>query len=178
MAYIISPSLSIDVINSILARICAEFSGTSDGPLPEPAELLKMKRPSNNFLGKKWYYLLGLAKKVYSGEFDFRLLEDLPYDVAWRKLVVEEPHFLGIGPKVADCILLFSAGKYSSFPIDRWVLRGLKMHYSFLTQGVNSSSDVLSVKKYAKVSGAARSYFGEYAGFLQEYLFMHLRSGS
>jgi len=36
----------------------------------------------------------------------------------------------GIGPKVADCILLFSLEKMQAFPIDTWMLRTIVNNYS------------------------------------------------
>jgi N-glycosylase/DNA lyase len=176
MAYIISSSLNINVINKILDRISLLFTGDSRGRLPRPHELQMIKRPLNNFLGKKWDYLSILSKQIVEGTFKFELLQALTYESAWRRLVIEEPHFKGIGPKVADCILLFSTNKYSSFPIDRWVFRGLKKYYSSLVEESGVSSEHLTVTQYKKLSDLARQHFGKFSGFLQEYLFVHLRN--
>lgn len=175
MAYIISSSLSINAINKILDRISFLFTGDSRGCLPGPHEI-QMIRPLDNFLGKKWDYLIILSKQIVEGTFKFELLRTLTYESAWRRLVIDEPHFKGIGPKVADCILLFSANKYSSFPIDRWVFRGLKKYYSSLVEESGVSSEHLTITKYKKLSDSARQYFGKFSGFLQEYLFVHLRN--
>src|SRR5579875_2268749 len=69
MAYIISSSLNINVINKILDRISLLFTGDSRGRLPRPHELQMIKRPLNNFLGKKWDYLSILSKQIVEGTF-------------------------------------------------------------------------------------------------------------
>lgn len=69
----------------------------------------------------------------------------------------------GIGPKVADCIMLFSMGKYSAFPVDVWVKRAMQHFYL--------APDV-SLKK---IRDFARNKFGELSGFAQQYLFYYAR---
>ncbi len=69
----------------------------------------------------------------------------------------------GIGPKVADCILLFSGSDYSSFPTDVWVKRVMEELY-FKREA--------SLKE---IAAFARDYWGEYAGFAQQYLFYYAR---
>ncbi|HJJ56135.1 MAG TPA: DNA glycosylase [Methanocorpusculum sp.] len=66
----------------------------------------------------------------------------------------------GVGPKVADCVLLFSFEKLESVPIDVWIERIIRTKY-------------FDGKKigYTKASKYAREHFGKYAGYAQEYLF-------
>ena len=35
----------------------------------------------------------------------------------------------GVGPKIADCVLLFGYGKYDAFPVDTWILKVLVQAY-------------------------------------------------
>ena len=37
--------------------------------------------------------------------------------------------FSGIGPKAADCVLLFAFQKYEAFPVDVWIRRIMCEHY-------------------------------------------------
>lgn len=69
----------------------------------------------------------------------------------------------GVGPKVADCILLFSGTRYDVFPTDVWIKRVMSELYFGREAGTEE------IRKYAV------SYFGEYSGFAQEYLFYYAR---
>lgn len=75
----------------------------------------------------------------------------------------------GVGDKVADCVCLFSLGYLEAFPIDSWIDNVISQNYELFTSNGTS---------YAKKSEAARSYFGRYAGYAQEYLFHYTRSRS
>lgn len=72
-------------------------------------------------------------------------------------------NFSGIGPKVADCIMLFSMQKYSAFPVDVWIKRAMQHFYL--------APDV-SLKK---VRDFGREKFGVLSGFAQQYLFYYAR---
>lgn len=74
--------------------------------------------------------------------------------------------FSGVGPKVADCIMLFSMEKYSAFPVDVWVKRAM-MHFYAAPEG--------SLKK---IRDFARNKFGELSGFAQQYLFYYARENN
>ncbi len=67
----------------------------------------------------------------------------------------------GIGPKVADCILLFAYGEASAFPIDTWVEQIMKEQY-----GVANKQ--LMQQKATELFGASK-------GIMQQYLFHYRR---
>ncbi|MCG8484420.1 MAG: 8-oxoguanine DNA glycosylase [Clostridia bacterium] len=67
----------------------------------------------------------------------------------------------GIGPKVANCIMLFSLNKYQRFPIDVWVERVMKELYQL--------KDTKSITQYVDKT------FQSYGGFAQQYLFYYAR---
>lgn len=67
----------------------------------------------------------------------------------------------GVGPKVADCVLLFAFEKYESVPVDVWMER------IFRTKYIGGEKKL----SYTAASDFARSHFGKYAGYAQEYLF-------
>ncbi|WP_438479668.1 DNA-3-methyladenine glycosylase family protein [Oleiharenicola lentus] len=81
--------------------------------------------------------------------------EQMPYLAAKARLM-ELP---GVGEKVADCVLLFGAGKLEAFPVDTWVLKSLARRY-----GLNDW-------KPAQVAHFGRTHFGPLAGLAQQYLF-------
>lgn len=77
-----------------------------------------------------------------------------------RKELIQLP---GVGPKVADCILLFSGLKYDVFPIDVWVKRVMEELY------LKKDSSLKEIQKFAK------EQFGDLTGYAQQYLFYHAR---
>ncbi len=99
----------------------------------------------------------------------------MPYEQAKKELAT----LPGVGLKVADCILLFSLGKLEAFPVDVWMRRVILNHYAKelpneLVQKI-SKQDSLSNGEYAKLNEFGRNYFGEYAGYAQEYLYHYER---
>ena len=73
---------------------------------------------------------------------------------------------MGVGPKVADCILLFALGKEEVFPIDVWVKRIMEKLY------FKENTSMKEIKKYANEK------FGVNAGIIQQHLFHNVREGN
>ena len=73
---------------------------------------------------------------------------------------------MGIGPKVADCILLFSLKRGEVFPIDVWVKRIMEKLY------FKSEISIKEISEYAK------DKFGSHAGIVQQHLFHNVREGN
>ena len=69
----------------------------------------------------------------------------------------------GVGPKVANCIMLFSMGKYASFPLDVWIRRVMHEFY-YIEEG-----NVKKMQEYAV------EHFGEFGGIAQQYLFYYAK---
>jgi N-glycosylase/DNA lyase len=75
---------------------------------------------------------------------------------------------------------LFSLEKLEAFPIDVWMKRAATNLYAnhfdstFIKRVANKSS--ITPKEYATIGSFAREYFGDYAGYAQEYLFHYLRT--
>ena len=69
----------------------------------------------------------------------------------------------GVGPKVADCIMLFSLKKYDVFPIDVWVRRVMNDLYIH-----NIDEEKVSKKELQKL---AKKKYSDLAGLAQQYLF-------
>ncbi|EGD48292.1 DNA-(apurinic or apyrimidinic site) lyase [Ruminiclostridium papyrosolvens DSM 2782] len=77
-----------------------------------------------------------------------------------RKELMKLP---GVGPKVADCILLFSGMKYDVFPTDVWVKRVMEELY------LKKESGLKEIQQFAS------KQFGDLTGYAQQYLFYHAR---
>lgn len=76
--------------------------------------------------------------------------------------------FPGVGPKVADCIMLFSMKKLEVFPIDVWVKRVMTELYGDEIRKLKSTNTIISNKQILEY---AQQYFGNLAGVAQQYLF-------
>ncbi len=75
--------------------------------------------------------------------------------------------FVGVGDKVADCILLFSLGYLEAVPLDTWIRQSIEEYYPDCDRG-----------NYADTSRALRDALGgEFAGYTQTYVFHFLRNG-
>ncbi len=86
--------------------------------------------------------------------------ETLPYSEAKERLC----SLPGVGEKVADCVLLFGAGKLEAFPVDVWILKTLERRYG------------LTGWKPAQVAQFGRAHFGTAAGLAQQFLFAFERA--
>ena len=189
VSYMVSASLSIRAIDKIMERIAfhgeeLRVEGHQVKSFPSPQEFAGMERPLEGYLGRRWDYLKGAANRVNTGAMDFEKLRRSRYEEAWGSLVTsKEGHIQGVGPKVADCALLFSLDKPEAFPMDRWIMRGLARHYSWLlpqpiAAKLGKGGGSLTYKEYAAVSRNLRSYFGEAGGRVQECLFLHMRTAT
>lgn len=72
--------------------------------------------------------------------------------------------FTGVGPKVADCVMLFSYGRQDVFPIDVWVKRVMEKLY------FKKEASLKDILEYAEKE------FGSYAGIIQQHLFYNIRN--
>jgi N-glycosylase/DNA lyase len=81
--------------------------------------------------------------------------ERLPYAESKTRLL-ELP---GVGDKVADCVLLFGAGRLEAFPVDTWILKAMARRY-----GLETWSPV-------QLAQFGRAHFAGGAGLAQQYLF-------
>jgi N-glycosylase/DNA lyase len=127
-------------------------------------------------LGYRAKYVQATAKKIRDENINLEDLVALPYLEARKKLL----EFSGVGLKVADCVLLFSLEKMEAFPVDVWVKRVVLNHYADqlpmeMVQKMQSHNS-LTNGDYQKISDFARTYFGAYAGYAQEYLFHYERT--
>lgn len=139
-------------------------------------------------LGYRARFVKSIGEAVHHGRMNLEELKLYDYPRAKERLTEEvlgKKSLMGIGPKVADCVLLFSCDKTSAFPIDVWIARVLAESYPHLfdadlTQKLTSRVSGkmnLSEATYQRLSEAAMGYFGEYAGYAQQYLFHHARTG-
>lgn len=124
-------------------------------------------------LGYRAKALKAAAGAVATGALNLNLLKKMGYDDARKELL----QLYGVGPKIADCVLLFSLDKLDAFPIDVWIARALASNYHQLALQDAKFSSKLTLRQYEAVSKGAREYFGRYAGYAQQFLYYHMRQG-
>jgi N-glycosylase/DNA lyase len=115
-------------------------------------------------LGYRAKNLLLTAQRVSAAAADLESWSELPDDIL-RERLYELP---GVGPKVANCVMLFAYERLRAFPIDVWIERVLKQQYFPRKRKVTAQQ----LREFCE------SYFGEHGGYAQQYLFHHARKGS
>lgn len=152
-SFIISQNNNIKRIKGIISRLCENFGDKMQGyytfPTAEKIASLSLEDLSVLRSGFRAKYLLDAAQKVANNEIKLNLLKDMELDDARNELM----KIKGVGPKVADCCLLFSHRHTEAFPKDVWIKRAMEV----LFQG--------ELPECAK----------EYAGIAQQYIFFYAR---
>jgi N-glycosylase/DNA lyase len=184
ISYICATYKNIPAIKKMIDNISKRFGKrlTFDGydfyTFPKPSHLASAfpKELESCSLGFRAKRVLETAKLIDRGEFSLESLKHTDYSDAKRELLV----LPGVGQKVADCVLLFSLEKLEAFPIDVWMKRAIINLYAYhfdssFIKGIESKNS-LTPKEYEKIGSFAREYFGNYAGYAQEYLFHFLRT--
>lgn len=77
-------------------------------------------------LGYRARHLHRAAHMICAGDFDFDTLDALSTSEAAEALT----RLPGVGDKVAHCILLYAGARYDAFPLDVWMIRLLRQHYT------------------------------------------------
>jgi len=112
-------------------------------------------------LGYRAKNLRSTARLVNSGQADLEAWSALS-DTELRKQLCSLP---GVGPKIANCVMLFAYERLRAFPIDVWIERVLRQHYF-------SGRKKMTAQRLRQFS---ETYFGQHGGYAQQYLFHHAR---
>ncbi|NMB78092.1 MAG: 8-oxoguanine DNA glycosylase [Methanomicrobiales archaeon] len=171
VSYICSTNSNIPTIRRRIASIAekfgepVEFENTVYYTFPHPEAISGSGENglTECRLGYREPYVFGTSCSVTDPECWERRIRTLPYEEARRELM----KLNGIGPKAADCILLFAFQKYEAFPVDVWIRRIMQECY---LPGLATDSP-LSNREYDSIRTFAREHFGEYCGWAQEYLY-------
>ena len=139
-----------------------EWNGKKYYIFPTPKQLGKATVEDLRSLGTGFrdIRIYETTQKVLSGEFNLNEVQNKDTLSAREELLT----LSGVGPKVADCILLFSTLKrFDVFPIDVWVRRVMNELYI-----KNENETKVSKKDIMKI---ANEKFGDLEGLAQQYLF-------
>lgn len=152
-SFILSQNNHIPRIKGIIQRLCGQFGPPGeDGPgFPSPQRLagLSLEDLAPLRSGFRAKYLLSAARLVTEGAVDLQALQTLPLPQA--RLCLQQ--IAGVGPKVAECVLLYGLHRLEAFPLDVWMKRVMQVWFP---QGKPED-------------------FGPYAGIAQQYLFHYSR---
>ena len=170
ISFIISANNNIPRIKKIinnLSQKCGKeikYNGKTFYSFPTIDELIKLdlKELRDLGLGFRDKYIYNTIRKIKNNEVNLNkeYLDSLNTSDVKKELSKLD----GVGPKVADCILLFSDLKrFDSFPIDVWVRRVMNDLYI-------KNPDEKKVKK-EEIEALAEEKFGDYKGLAQQYLF-------
>ena len=168
ISFIISANNNIPRIKLIIDRLSKsygqkiEWDGKEYYTFPTAEELKNVKVEDFRKLGLGFrdIRLYETTKMVLNKEVDLDNLKNMPTEKAREELL----KLSGVGPKVADCILLFSDLKrFDVFPIDVWVRRVMNELY------IKKEDESKVTKK--EIQAIADSKFGNLQGLAQQYLF-------
>lgn len=155
-SFIISQNNNIPRIKGIIQRLCENFGSKIDDnndiySFPTAELISKLEESDLDVLraGFRNRYILDAARKVASGEIELESLKDISLEDARKTLM----KIKGVGPKVADCTLLYGVHRLEAFPMDVWMKRAMEKLYL----------------------GKDGSIFGKYAGIAQQYIFHYSR---
>jgi N-glycosylase/DNA lyase len=171
ISYICSTNSNIPTIRRRIASIAErfgkaiEFEGKTYYAFPEPSSISCGGHDglTECRLGYRQPYVFDTSCSVTDEKFWEEEIHRLPYEDARRELM----KLKGVGPKAADCILLFAFQKYEAFPVDVWIRRIMREHY---LPGLPGDAP-LTIREYDTIRSFARHHFGEYCGYAQEYLY-------
>jgi len=171
ISFICSAQMRVARIHGMQRRLRETYGDamTLDGeeyrafPTPEQLASRTEAELRDLSLGYRAPYVQRTAEMIATGEANPQEAADLPYEEARESLA----RFMGVGDKVADCVLLFSLGFLEAVPLDTWIRTTIEEYYPDCERG-----------NYADTSRAIRERFGgEFAGYAQTYVFYHLRAG-
>lgn len=153
-SFIISQNNNIPRIKGIIKRLCECFGDkTEDGSytFPSAARLsdLSVEDLAPLKSGFRAKYLIDAAQRVSSGEINLDEVLVMPIDEARQSLM----KIKGVGPKVAECALLYGMHRLECFPMDVWMKRAMAVLLPEFT-----IEDL-----------------GQYAGIAQQYIFHYSR---
>ena len=129
ISFIISQNNNIPRIRGIIERLCESFGEkTGDSysfPTASHLSALTEEELAPLRAGFRNRYILDAARKTMDKTVDLDLIYDMDYETGKAEL----KKIVGVGDKVADCVLLFAYHKTEAFPMDVWVKRIVKEYY-------------------------------------------------
>ncbi len=170
VAFVCSQNNNIPRIRKMLGALRKKYGKGGAFPTAQRLSKATLLGLRGLGLGYRAEYIHSLAKNVASGKLDFAQLEKRSYEDAFVHLI-DNQH--GVGPKVADCLLLYGLGKMDAFPTDVWVRKAVQRRYSKeLDEFAECEKCRAKEVPYQIIGSFARKKFGKDAGYAQQFLFL------
>lgn len=169
ISFIISANNNIPRIKKIIEKLSKEYGKKielDDGKVyyefPTPEELSKASVQNFRNLGTGFrdVRIYNTTKMILEGHVDLSKISSMETTDEMRNELLKLD---GVGPKVADCILLFGLNRFDVFPIDVWVRR--VMNDLYIHNETEEKVDKKEIKRLAE------DKFGNLTGIAQQYLF-------
>ncbi len=172
-SFLLSSAKRVAHISGLVEQLCGRFGDPVETPpgapprsaFPSPGRIAALDEGTLRGLGTGYRapWLLSAARAADRGRLDLDRLGRLPTPEA-REILTG---LAGVGPKIADCVLLFAYGRQDAFPIDVWVCRALERLYFGGRR-----------RALPRLHAFALEHFSPWAGYAQQYLFHYMRSGT
>ncbi len=159
ISYVISQNNNIPKIKKSIQTLCDRYSDGIHFPKPQVLAFIpEAELMDGTALGYRADYIIGISKQVVEGNLDIKKISEMEYDDAMNNLL----KIKGIGPKVANCIMLYGFHFMESYPIDTWMKKIISEDYSSYSK--NDYLDYIN-----------SSYPG-FQGYVQQLQFYHKRN--
>jgi N-glycosylase/DNA lyase len=172
-SFLLSSNKQIAQIRQIISQLCQRYGEAVAVPpgheqvfaFPTAERLAQCSEAELRAckMGFRAAYLLEAAQRVAEGRVRLEEFSALTLKEARVQLL----RLPGVGPKIADCVLLFSCGFSAAFPVDVWVRKALRQLYFPKRRPAP-----------ARLRHFAATHFGPHAGYAQQYLFHYMRLAS
>ncbi|MCL1830178.1 MAG: DNA-3-methyladenine glycosylase 2 [Oscillospiraceae bacterium] len=155
ITFILSQNNNIKRITGLIDTLCTNYgealgNNLYDFPSAEVLATLELEEFSSMRFGFRDKYIYDAVHRWTVGDISCEIIEKAPLELARAELM----KIKGVGPKVADCTLLFGASRFEAFPEDVWIKRALT---HLFPDGLPNSIE-------------------PYAGIVQQYIFHYARA--
>ena len=169
VSFILSAQMRVERIHQMVGAIRERYgepidwNGETVHSFPSPDRLAEATESELRDLGVGYRapYIVDTARMVRDGEIPPEEFAGADYEAAREALT----GYVGVGPKVADCVLLFSLDFPDPVPLDTWIQTAIEDHFP----GAAGDS-------YTDTSRAIRDRLAPHPGYAQTYVFHHLRT--
>lgn len=164
ISFIISQNNNIPRIQKSIEAMCKAYGENKGSYYAFPSLKSLLNATVEDFkqmgLGYRAEYMVEAVKALNTNEFNVETLKKLPSPELKEKLLTLK----GVGPKVADCIMLFGFNRFERFPADTWIRHIYEEDFG----GSEKASTT-------KVSEFFENMFKELSGYAQQYLYYYKR---
>lgn len=166
-SFIVSQNNNIKRITNTIEKLCEKVGTKLSSPFGEyyafpTAEQMSVLTDSDYKelgFGYRGNYFIKLLSDIANG-FNVQSLSSLDKSALYKRLT----EITGVGDKVASCVMLFGFYQTGSFPVDTWI------------EKIYREDFFGTIKDRKKITEWFENKFGNYSGYIQQYLFHYKRN--